>query len=137
MVDFLEGIYILIIEINKQIRIRIGALGDQIFQKGTYAYVGSAQKNLEQRVKRHFKKEKNKFWHIDYILDNKSVKIKKILYKQAEKKEECTTANQISQRGIPVKGFGCSDCNCESHLFQVNNFEFLEESTTAINLDKI
>ena len=36
-------------------------------EKGLYLYVGSAKKGLEQRLARHMKKRKNRFWHIDYI----------------------------------------------------------------------
>jgi Uri superfamily endonuclease len=55
----LKGIYILIIQINKTIRPKIGALGEVTFPAGLYAYVGSAQNNLELRVKRHQRKEKS------------------------------------------------------------------------------
>ena len=81
----LKGIYVLIIQVNKDINIKVGALGETAFPKGLYAYVGSAQTNLEQRVKRHLKTEKRKFWHIDYLLDNPTAKITKVFYKQGKR----------------------------------------------------
>lgn len=132
----MKGIYVLIIEIHQNIIETIGALGQQKFSKGTYAYVGSAQKTLEQRVKRHIRKEKKKFWHIDYLLDDKNVKIKKIFYKPAEKQEECNIAAQISEQGIPINGFGCSDCQCKSHLLKIENLKFLEEAMLPLNLEE-
>jgi Uri superfamily endonuclease len=61
----LKGIYVLIVKINKTINVNIGALGLLNFPEGLYAYVGSAQNNLELRVKRHQSKEKRLFWHIN------------------------------------------------------------------------
>jgi sugar fermentation stimulation protein A len=55
--ESLKGIYVLVLHVNKNACIRIGALGEKIFQKGTFMYVGSAQNNLIQRVKRTLKKK--------------------------------------------------------------------------------
>ena len=104
----------------------VGKLGKIKFEKGYYTYVGSAQNNLEKRIERHFKKEKKKFWHIDYLLENPSVEIKEVLSKKANKAEECKIAREIEKFGIPIKNFGCSDCNCKSHLFRIENIEKLE-----------
>ncbi|MGA2385728.1 MAG: DUF123 domain-containing protein [Candidatus Bathyarchaeia archaeon] len=52
----MKGVYVLIIRINKAVLIKIGALGEIAFAEGLYAYVGSAQSNLELRVARHRRK---------------------------------------------------------------------------------
>jgi Uri superfamily endonuclease len=88
--------------------IQIGKLGTIQFSKGTYAYVGSAPS--ESRLKRHVRQEKKIHWHIDYFLQEAVVK--KILISP---QEECTIAQQIPLPSI--RGFGCSDCRCPSHLF--------------------
>jgi Uri superfamily endonuclease len=124
----LKGIYVLIIRVAEDIDVNVGALGEMAFTKGLYAYVGSAQANLEQRVKRHLRSEKRKFWHIDYLLDNPSAEIIKVFFKKAAKAEECETARAIGERSAPVVGFGCSDCRCRSHLFSVDGYEFLLDS---------
>jgi Uri superfamily endonuclease len=129
----LKGIYVLIINVAKDINANIGALGKIAFQKGLYAYVGSAQTNLEQRIKRHRKSEKRLFWHIDYLLDNPAAKISKVLFKKANKTAECQTANRIGEKGKPIPGFGCSDCSCRSHLFQIADYEFLLNSMQVLN----
>ena len=49
----MRGIYILIISVDMNIRASIGALGPVSIERGLYAYVGSAQNNLEKRVARH------------------------------------------------------------------------------------
>ncbi len=124
----LSGIYILVIQVKKNIRVDVGALGKKTFARGLYAYVGSAQTNLLQRVKRHLRKTKKKFWHIDYLLCNPAAKIIRVFYKEATKNEECETANIIAERSKPIAGFGCSDCNCKSHLFHIKSFEYIQET---------
>jgi Uri superfamily endonuclease len=130
----LKGIYVLIIRVNKDISANIGALGRKSFAKGLYAYVGSAQTNLEQRVKRHLIREKRLFWHIDYLLENDVAETVKVLYKQGDKTEECKTATRIGENGTPIAGFGCSDCHCKSHLFQISDYKFLMDSMQPLNV---
>jgi Uri superfamily endonuclease len=121
----LKGIYVLLVRLSKDCRVRIGALGDLAFECGLYGYVGSAQNGLEQRVKRHLRKEKALFWHIDYLLAHKNAKVENVLFKNVEKAEECNIAALFSKHGEQVNGFGCSDCACKSHLFKLNDPDFL------------
>ncbi len=122
-----KGIYVLVLSVSKDIDVNVGALGCVNFEKGLYAYVGSAQNNLEKRIERHLRKTKQKFWHIDHLLDDAHVEVVKVFHKKAEKLEECKIAKNISEIGVPVKGFGSSDCKCESHLFKVDGCQFLRE----------
>ena len=52
----MKGIYVLIIELPKSADIRVGKLGIIKFQKGFYAYAGSALNGLSQRIEMHLKK---------------------------------------------------------------------------------
>lgn len=130
----LKGVYVLIIQVSNDAEVTAGALGKLPFKKGWYAYVGSAQNNLEKRVRRHLGKEKRKFWHIDYLLDDEAAKVIAVFHKQADKTEECAVAEAIGERGEPINGFGASDCNCMSHLFRVSDYRFLLEFMHAIDL---
>lgn len=123
----MKGIYVLIIAIDNDISVDTGALGNLNFEKGLYAYVGSAQNNFEERVKRHLKAEKTKFWHIDYLLDNPHAKVLKVFFKRAGRPEECKIAKQLTKKGFPIRGFGSSDCKCETHLIKVEDYEFLRK----------
>ena len=123
-----KGIYVLIIQVDEDIELKVGALGKISFTKGSYAYVGSAQANIEQRIKRHLKSEKRKFWHVDYLLGNSRVKILKVFFKKGDNTEECKTAEGLGEKGEPIASFGCSDCKCESHLFHIKNYEFLQDT---------
>jgi Uri superfamily endonuclease len=105
--------------------VRVGALGTLPLAKGMYAYVGSAQNDLEKRIERHSRKEKQRFWHVDYLLENPASRIVKVFFKEAPKTSECAIAEAIGQRGEAVAGFGCSDCHCQSHLYNINSYDFL------------
>ena len=65
--------------------VRVGALGTLHFARGLYAYVGSAQNGLEKRIERHFRKEKLRFWHVDYLLANPASRIVAVFFKEAPK----------------------------------------------------
>ncbi len=114
----LNGVYALHICLNHDVGLNVGALGETAFAKGNYVYVGSAQRNFEQRVKRHLRKNKKVFWHIDYFLANKHAKICKVLCKIGDKSEECVIAKELAKQGEVIQGFGCSDCRCHGHLFR-------------------
>ncbi len=130
----MKGIYILIISISRDTKIKVGTLGEINFERGTYAYVGSAQNNLEKRIARHKSKNKKLRWHIDYLTTNKFTKIVKVLYKKAGKSEECRTAKKLIKTEIPIKNFGSSDCDCESHLFKIDTLPSLKSGDSEVAL---
>jgi Uri superfamily endonuclease len=130
----LKGIYVLIIQVKKHIHPKIGALGEVAFQAGLYAYVGSAQNNLELRVQRHLRKEKRLFWHIDYLLANPAAEVTEVYAFEGDKTCECQIAQLLCQHCMPVPRFGCSDCNCTSHLFHSDNFSFLKDHMKPLDI---
>jgi len=133
----MKGIYVLLIAVRHNLILEIGALGPTAFGRGLYAYVGSAQISLKKRVERHLRKSKRKFWHVDYLIAKDAVKVVKVLWKEGERKQECETARMIGQFGTAVKGFGSSDCNCKSHLFKVDNPDFLRQNMHEIRIDLV
>jgi Uri superfamily endonuclease len=121
----MKGSYILVILLNKDNEIIIGALGIIKFKKGFYFYVGSAMGNygsstLLNRVKRHIsnKDDKRIHWHIDYLLNNIHTIITKIYLIPSIENLECYIAQELSKicTGY-ITNFGSSDCKCISHLF--------------------
>ena len=123
----LKGIYVLIIRLDRDIAVNVGAKGRFTFGEGLYAYAGSAQNNLEKRVNRHLRRDKRKFWHVDYLLDNCAAKVMEVLYKEGEKSEECKVAEALGEICGLVAGFGASDCGCRSHLFKIYDYGLLEK----------
>lgn len=114
----MKGCYCLIISLDETSKIKIGKIGKIKFQKGHYVYVGSAMNSLESRLKRHLKEEKKLHWHIDYLL--KEAKVSDIIYNE-DKKVECDISKYLKTKADYIKDFGCSDCECESHLYYFKN----------------
>jgi Uri superfamily endonuclease len=133
----MQGIYALIIFLSKEIISEIGKLGNHKFPSGYYVYAGSAlgkgSTSLKNRLTRHLRKEKQKFWHIDYLLANENASIEIIIVAQTIEKKECSLNKFLqSLEGtiVQVKGFGSSDCKnkCTSHLLffpELSSKEFL------------
>ena len=115
----MKGTYCLLIKCRRSQSIQIGKLGVIDFVKGFYLYVGSALNGIQRRVSRHLKKEKSKFWHIDYFLSKRYVNIDQVYCLESDEKIECHIAEKVGAIAEPVLGFGSSDCRCRSHLFFV------------------
>jgi Uri superfamily endonuclease len=130
----LKGVYVLIIQVDEDTNVDVGAMGNLTFKKGLYAYVGSAQNNLEQRVKRHLRKKKRRFWHVDYLLGNDATKVVEVFQRHGDKAEECAVARAIGERGEPMDSFGSSDCSCKSHLFRIGDYGFLREFMRVLDV---
>ena len=117
--------------VERELSLNVGALGRMTFPQGAYVYVGSAMNGLDARLRRHMNTSMGSHraihWHIDYLLRVEGVSIESIFVQESETKNECAIAAAVSERGVPVKGFGCSDCHCISHLFKVDGWRFLTE----------
>src|SRR3990170_1464681 len=116
----MKGVYILKLEIDKDAVIRVGRLGNILFKKGYYAYIGSALGSGGfKRVTRHFNvasgKNMTRKWHIDYLLPHSKV-VSTVLI-PTEVSIECSVAKAVGELCVGIQGFGCSDCSCSSHLF--------------------
>ena len=121
----MKGTYILVVKKNTNSRIQIGALGNILFERGYYFYVGSAMarsgsSTLINRVKRHLSPlySKKTHWHIDYLVQNDESSIIRVILIPIAFRLECIIAKEISSvlDGF-IPHFGSSDCNCKSHLF--------------------
>jgi Uri superfamily endonuclease len=133
-----SGIYLLYFNLGDGQEVNVGRLGRAFFPGGFYVYVGSAQKNLPQRLARHLRNAKNRgtlsalggcpinktpggvaqHWHIDYLLPH--AKILSIHVYRASREWECRLGRKLAGlKGARVimKGFGSSDCKCTSHLY--------------------
>lgn len=125
IIDTLKGIYLLRIQVEGS-KLEIGCLGSE-FLSGDYVYVGSAQgKGGFNRVKRYFRvseqEEPTLHWHIDYLLAEGE--IKEVWFLPTDKDLECRVARKLKDRlEVGVKGFGCSDCECVTHLFDFKEGE--------------
>jgi Uri superfamily endonuclease len=130
-----KGAYCICIEVGEDLRINVGALGILEFNNGRYIYVGSALNGLDSRVLRHLNTSKGNYnaihWHVDYLLREESVSVEAVYVRFSDEKVECEIAGEVSLYGSGVKGFGCSDCRCDSHLFRVDFWDFLPSLNMA------
>ncbi len=111
-----SGCYIIILWLKNNSRLFIGRLGEVRFKRGYYLYVGSARTNLSQRMERHRRIIKRHHWHIDYL--RSAAEFHAALPIRASEDLECKVAQAISAiASWNIKGFGSSDCDCDSHLF--------------------
>jgi len=114
-----SGTYALILRNRSKATTQVGRWGRIDLETGYYIYVGSAfgPGGVQARVSRHFRKEKRKHWHIDHLREFMSPV--GVWYTYDRKRLEHVWARLLSdESGITsIQRFGCSDCNCQSHLF--------------------
>jgi sugar fermentation stimulation protein A len=111
-----RGSYLIIYHLPRKRLVEIGGLGKVTLKPGYYIYVGSAMRNLSQRVERHRRIRKKLHWHIDFFRG--LAEYQAGLPVRSEDDLECELASAmigVSEWSVP--GFGCSDCSCPSHLF--------------------
>jgi len=135
-----KGIYTLIILLNRKSRLRVRKLGCFSFQRGHYAYTGSAlglgATSLRKRVARHLRNKKAKHWHIDFLLANRNARVIAVVMAESSISKECQINNlirNIEGATVPVVGFGASDCkqNCKSHLLYYGEENIQEKIVDA------
>ena len=111
-----NGTYIAVFMLATRRRIRVGQLGCYYFKPGVYLYVGSAQRNLPARLKRHDRRIKPLRWHIDYL--STQAAMIGVMIVPGPRERECELAKELSDMyELAVPGFGASDCRCGGHLF--------------------
>jgi sugar fermentation stimulation protein A len=111
-----QGSYLLLLELKKKQKIKVGKVGKVSFRKGFYIYVGSAMANLSKRVERHRHLRKRHHWHIDEL--RAVAGFHSVLAIRSSTRLECEIAealSEIAEWSIP--GFGSTDCGCKTHLF--------------------
>lgn len=124
------GTYILVQKLHWESVIDVGALGELTFPPGFWFYCGSAvgPGGLAARIAHHSKFAERPLWHIDYLrFAGTPVEV---WYALSDESLECNWAALLSHiDGVEkgVRGFGCSDCNCDSHLFHAGQIDVYEE----------
>ena len=111
-----RGAYLAIFHAGAALTLSAGGLGEISLAPGYYTYVGSAMRGLDARVARHRRRRKRMHWHVDYL--RAATDVVEMLPIRSSLRQECEIANDLGRwmtRSVP--GFGCSDCDCETHLF--------------------
>lgn len=128
------GTYAILLSNASHRDIQIGRWKQVSFDEGYYLYIGSAfgPGGLGARLGRHCRKQKKKRWHIDYLTP--TMDVSRIWCDTGGQRLEHEWAGllQASDKFQSIDGFGCSDCDCQSHLFHSVNMPSGEAMKTLL-----
>jgi len=118
--ESLSGTYALILASTRKELLPIGRLGQLQVWPGFYLYLGSAfgPGGVKARISHHRKTAMRPHWHIDYL--SSCLPLEEVWYSYAPAHREHQWADLIKkmqEAAIPLRKFGASDCDCDSHLF--------------------
>jgi Uri superfamily endonuclease len=118
------GTYALVLTSHKTSPVGIGSLGTLELQPGFYVYVGSAfgTGGLAARIRHHTQIAAHPHWHIDYL--RAACDLIEIWFTTEAARREHLWAGAVTRlpgAGVPMPGFGSSDCQCAAHLFWFKN----------------
>ena len=115
------GTYALILKGDSTAGVQIGRWGLLDLKPGYYIYVGSAfgPGGVKARVSRHFREKKTRHWHIDYLREAVSPVCAWCSYEPLNQEHHWARLLAEMDNTSGVKGFGCSDCRCDTHLFRM------------------
>jgi len=127
------GSYLLVLRHVGTETVAVGALGAVRFRDGYYVYAGSAfgpgGLGRVERHRRTAEEDDALHWHIDHLLVRDTTSVDRAVTVAGED-IECRLAQDIG--GEPVEGFGCSDCDCDSHLSYFRDSEELEAAIARV-----
>jgi Uri superfamily endonuclease len=116
-----SGTYALVLYSESDTVIQAGRRHRMNVEPGYYIYTGSAfgPGGVRARVTRHCRGGTSRHWHIDYLRE--AVTPLYAWYSLEPVNLEHDRARALSEMAVvsPVKGFGCTDCRCFSHLFHM------------------
>ena len=109
-------LYVVLTYVPRRTTVPVGALGSVAFERGWYAYVGSAARARRARVARHLATGKPLRWHADYLFTAFPARRAWLVDGAAG---ECALAGALA--ALPgasrrPRRFGAGDCRCAGHL---------------------
>ena len=112
-------LYVVLTYVPRRTTVPVGALGLVQFERGWYAYVGSATRARRARVARHLAASKPLRWHADYLLTAFPARRAWLVDGAAG---ECELAGALA--ALPGASrrpprFGAGDCHCAGHLIRL------------------
>ena len=129
------GTYVLVLKNYSSQEVEIGQWGTLDLSPGYYLYIGSAfgPGGVFSRVARHCRKEKRKHWHIDFLREKTTLLAIWVDHSPFRLEHDWAKGATRMKGLIPVRGFGCSDCQCDAHLFFSEVIPMKDEFATATN----
>lgn len=121
------GVYVVWLWLGRECRLPVPSPAGVRLKPGLYAYIGSAQRNLPGRLRRHLYGPRRLHWHIDHLRRH-ARPVGVDVWADAGRPNECYLARALGEQaevfwaaqpnghGPVVPGFGASDCSCPAHL---------------------
>jgi Uri superfamily endonuclease len=124
-------LYVVLTYVPRRTIVTVGSLGPVPFERGWYAYVGSAARGRRARVARHLAASKPLRWHADYLSTAFPPRRAWIVDGVAG---ECDLAAGLAaspgaERRPPR--FGAGDCRCPGHHVHFSRRPRLAEVSAA------
>jgi len=112
-------LYVVLTYMPRRTALIVGSLGTVRFERGWYAYVGSAARARRARVARHLATGKPLRWHADYLFAAFPARRAWLVDGALA---ECELAGGLAglpgAERRPVR-FGAGDCRCAGHLIRL------------------
>ena len=113
------GTYVLVMQLDRSLTLRVGQLGAVPFRAGFYAYAGSAlgPGGIAARLGRHVRGGAVVHWHIDHL--RRTARAHEAWFATGRARHEHVWARALGRMpraATALGGFGSSDCRCVSHL---------------------
>jgi len=109
-------LYVVATWVPRRTTIAVGSLGPVTFDRGWYAYVGSARRGRDARVARHRRADKPLRWHADYLFARFPGRLAWLIDGQLS---ECELAGALARLPGAARRpprFGAGDCRCAGHF---------------------
>jgi Uri superfamily endonuclease len=109
-------LYIVLTRVPRRADVAVGSFGAVTFERGWYAYVGSAARAREARVARHLCREKPLRWHADHLFTAFPAERAWLVDGAAGECELATALAALPGAERRPRRFGAGDCRCAGHL---------------------
>jgi Uri superfamily endonuclease len=112
-------LYVVLTYVPRRTAVPIGALGPVVFERGWYAYVGSAARARRARVARHLAPDKPRRWHADYLFTVFPARRAWLVDGAAGECELGGALAALPGASRRPRRFGAGDCRCAGHLVRL------------------
>ncbi len=116
MSDGAPRLYVVLTYVPRRTSVSVGALGAVAFERGWYAYVGSAARARRARIARHLATGKPLRWHADYLFTAFPARRAWLVDGAAGECELAGALAALPGAARRPQRFGAGDCRCAGHL---------------------
>ena len=113
-------LYIVLTWVPRRQTLAVGSLGHVVFERGWYAYVGSAKRARDARVARHLAPDKPLRWHADYLFAAATARRAWLVDTALTECELAGGLARLPGAELHPPRFGAGDCSCTGHLVRLS-----------------